>query len=191
MKYTLATFFSLIVMLGASNALAFSVSVDPLVQSADCTTSTHLVVGNLADDANKIIAFAPDDSGYWMPPYTGPQDLTDTFLNVMGGFDCGVYQQYGVWEVMEVTDTDSPCGDGVGGPSACYAQRVGSSQFITISAPVVSGGAMTASASGGVVTSGLSDFGLALIVILGAVVLLAVGFLVFRIGWQKAKGSYR
>jgi len=50
---------------------------------------------------------------------------------------------------------------------------------------------MNATATQALVTNSLADFGDAVIVILGAVIVLGVGYLVFRFGWAKVKGSLR
>jgi len=50
---------------------------------------------------------------------------------------------------------------------------------------------MTASSTQALITDAISDFGGAMIVILGAVIAVGVGFLVFRIGWRKAKSSHK
>lgn len=48
---------------------------------------------------------------------------------------------------------------------------------------------MTASATQALITGALTDYGGALIVILGAVLTIGVAYLVFRFGWKKVKGS--
>ena len=48
---------------------------------------------------------------------------------------------------------------------------------------------MTASATQTLITGALTDFGGALLVILGAVLTIGVAYLVFRVGWKKVKGS--
>jgi len=50
---------------------------------------------------------------------------------------------------------------------------------------------MTAAATQALITSNLSDFGDSVLVILGAVLVIGVGYLVFRFGWKKIKGSLR
>jgi len=50
---------------------------------------------------------------------------------------------------------------------------------------------MTASAITSLITSTLSDYGTALLAILGAVIGIGVAYLVFRFGWRKVKGSTR
>jgi len=40
-------------------------------------------------------------------------------------------------------------------------------------------------------TSAAGDFGTAMLVVLGVVIGIGVGFLVFRIGWRKIKGSHK
>jgi len=41
------------------------------------------------------------------------------------------------------------------------------------------------------ITSSATDFGTALLAILGAVITIGVGMLVFRVGWRKVKGSHK
>jgi len=41
------------------------------------------------------------------------------------------------------------------------------------------------------ITGAATDYGTALLAILGAVIVIGVGMLVFRIGWRKVKGSHR
>jgi len=48
---------------------------------------------------------------------------------------------------------------------------------------------MTASAMQTLVTTTLSDYGTALLAILGATIAIGVAYLVFRFGWRKVKGS--
>jgi len=48
---------------------------------------------------------------------------------------------------------------------------------------------MTATATQGLITTALSDYGTALLAILGAVIGIGVAYLVFRFGWKKVKGS--
>lgn len=41
------------------------------------------------------------------------------------------------------------------------------------------------------ITSGATDYGVALLAILGVVITIGLGMLVFRVGWRKLKGSHR
>jgi len=41
------------------------------------------------------------------------------------------------------------------------------------------------------ITGAATDFGTALLAILGAVIVIGVGMLVFRVGWRKVKGSHK
>lgn len=50
---------------------------------------------------------------------------------------------------------------------------------------------MSASSTETLITGALTDFGGAMLTILGAVIVVGVGFLVFRIGWRKVKGSHK
>jgi len=50
---------------------------------------------------------------------------------------------------------------------------------------------MTASGTQALVTGAVTDFGTAMLAVLGAVIIVGVGFLVFRVGWRKVKGSHR
>jgi hypothetical protein len=50
---------------------------------------------------------------------------------------------------------------------------------------------MTATATQGLITGALTDFGGAVLVILTAVLVIGVGYLVFRFGWSKVKSSLR
>jgi len=50
---------------------------------------------------------------------------------------------------------------------------------------------MSASSTQALVIDAISDFGTAMLAVLGAVIVVGVGFLVFRIGWRKVKGSHR
>jgi len=50
---------------------------------------------------------------------------------------------------------------------------------------------MNASSTLALITDSASDFGTALLAILGVVIVIGVGMLVFRIGWRKVKGSHK
>jgi len=50
---------------------------------------------------------------------------------------------------------------------------------------------MDASSTQALITGGLTTFGGAMLVILGAVLTIGIAYLVFRIGWRKTKGSLR
>jgi len=50
---------------------------------------------------------------------------------------------------------------------------------------------MTASATQALITGAITDYGGALLVILGAVLGIGVAYLVFRVGWRKTKGAIR
>lgn len=50
---------------------------------------------------------------------------------------------------------------------------------------------MNASTTQALITTAISDFGGAMLVVLGAVLVVGVGFLVFRVGWRKVKGSHK
>jgi len=50
---------------------------------------------------------------------------------------------------------------------------------------------MDASSTQALITGALTDFGAAMLVILGAVLGIGVGYLVFRVGWRKTKGSLK
>jgi len=41
------------------------------------------------------------------------------------------------------------------------------------------------------ITGAATDFGTAMLAVLGAVITIGVGFLVFRIGWRQVKGSHK
>jgi len=41
------------------------------------------------------------------------------------------------------------------------------------------------------ITDAATDYGTALLAILGAVIVIGLGMLVFRIGWRKVKGSHK
>jgi len=48
---------------------------------------------------------------------------------------------------------------------------------------------MTAASTTALITDAATDFGGAMLTILGAVLVIGVGYLVFRKGWKKVKGS--
>ena len=50
---------------------------------------------------------------------------------------------------------------------------------------------MSTSTVTALITDSATDFGTALLTILGAVLVIGVGMLVFRVGWRKVKGSHR
>lgn len=50
---------------------------------------------------------------------------------------------------------------------------------------------MTAAATQALITQSITDFGTSALVILGALIVLGVGFLVFRMGWSRLKGMGR
>jgi len=50
---------------------------------------------------------------------------------------------------------------------------------------------MSTSSALSLITGAFTDFGTALLTILGAVLTIGVGYLVFRVGWRKVKGSLR
>jgi len=50
---------------------------------------------------------------------------------------------------------------------------------------------MDASSTLTLITTGFSDFGTAVLAILGLAIGIGVGYLVFRVGWKKIKGSLR
>jgi len=50
---------------------------------------------------------------------------------------------------------------------------------------------MSASSTETLITAGLTTFGGSVLVILGAVLTIGIGYLVFRVGWRKLKGSLR
>jgi len=50
---------------------------------------------------------------------------------------------------------------------------------------------MSTSSALALITGAFSDFGTALLAILGSVLTIGVGYLVFRVGWRKVKGSIR
>lgn len=50
---------------------------------------------------------------------------------------------------------------------------------------------MATSSALALITGAATDFGTALLAILGAVITIGIGMLVFRVGWRKVKGSHR
>ena len=50
---------------------------------------------------------------------------------------------------------------------------------------------MTAAATQALITSSITDFGASALVVLGAIIAVGVGFLVFRMGWSKLRGVGR
>jgi len=50
---------------------------------------------------------------------------------------------------------------------------------------------MSISDAQGLITDAFTDFGGAVLVILGAMLTIAVAYLVFKFGWRKVKGSIR
>jgi len=46
---------------------------------------------------------------------------------------------------------------------------------------------MTASSTRALITEALQDYGVEMLVILGAIIGVALGFFVFKIGWKKVK----
>jgi len=50
---------------------------------------------------------------------------------------------------------------------------------------------MTASATQALVLDTLSDFGVAVLAIIGAVIGIGLAYLIFKFGWRKVKGSLR
>ena len=50
---------------------------------------------------------------------------------------------------------------------------------------------MTASSTLALITDAAGDYGVALLAILGLVIGIGVGMLVFRVGWRKLKGSHK
>lgn len=49
----------------------------------------------------------------------------------------------------------------------------------------------TATSSTALITDAITDYGQALLVILGAVIGIGLAYLIFRFGWRKVKGSTR
>jgi len=50
---------------------------------------------------------------------------------------------------------------------------------------------MNASSTLALITDAAQDYGTALLAVLGAVIVIGVGMLVFKVGWRKVKGSAR
>jgi len=50
---------------------------------------------------------------------------------------------------------------------------------------------MTASSTTALITDAFTDYGTAVLVILGAVIGIGLAYLVFKFGWRKVKGSVR
>lgn len=50
---------------------------------------------------------------------------------------------------------------------------------------------MSTSSALALITGAGQDFGTALLAILGVVITIGVGMLVFRVGWRKVKGSHK
>jgi len=50
---------------------------------------------------------------------------------------------------------------------------------------------MNATTTLALITDAFSDFGSAVLTILGAVIVIGVGYLIFRVGWRKVKGSLK
>lgn len=50
---------------------------------------------------------------------------------------------------------------------------------------------MTAAATQELITSSVTDFGASALVVLGAIVAVGVGFIVFKMGWNKLKSVAR
>lgn len=50
---------------------------------------------------------------------------------------------------------------------------------------------MDATSTLALVTSAFTTFGTAVLAILGAALTIGIGYLVFRVGWRKVKGSLR
>lgn len=50
---------------------------------------------------------------------------------------------------------------------------------------------MSTSTALALITGAITDFGTALLAILGAVITIGVGVLVFKVGWRKVKGSHK
>jgi len=50
---------------------------------------------------------------------------------------------------------------------------------------------MSSSTATALITGAATDYGTALLTILGAVLVIGVGMLVFRVGWRKVKGSHK
>jgi len=50
---------------------------------------------------------------------------------------------------------------------------------------------MNASSTLALIVDAATDYGTALLSVLGAVIVIGVGMLVFRVGWRKVKGSHK
>jgi len=50
---------------------------------------------------------------------------------------------------------------------------------------------MNASSTRALIIDALSDFGTEMLVVLAAVIGVGLGFLIYRIGWRKVKGSHK
>lgn len=50
---------------------------------------------------------------------------------------------------------------------------------------------MSASSTRALIVDGIQEFGGEMLLVLGAVIVVGLGFLVFRIGWRKLKGSHK
>lgn len=50
---------------------------------------------------------------------------------------------------------------------------------------------MSTSSATALITGAATDYGTALLAILGSVLVIGLGMLVFRVGWRKVKGSHR
>jgi len=50
---------------------------------------------------------------------------------------------------------------------------------------------MSASTTQALITGGLTDFGTSVVAVLTAVLVIGIGYLVFRFGWSKIKSSLR
>jgi len=50
---------------------------------------------------------------------------------------------------------------------------------------------MNATTTLALITDAAGDFGTALLAVLGLVIAIGVGMLVFRVGWRKVKGSHK
>jgi len=50
---------------------------------------------------------------------------------------------------------------------------------------------MNATATQALITDGVTTFGSSVLVIIGATLAIGIGYLVFRVGWRKLKGSLK
>lgn len=50
---------------------------------------------------------------------------------------------------------------------------------------------MNASSTLALITSGFQDFGTAVLAIVGLVLTLGIGYLVFKVGWRKIRGAVK